>query len=112
VTLAPFASRMAGESMIVPRRHVNYILELTEDERYELASTIKTVISTNKKMFGQQPYNMVFHELKSEKDFHFHIEIYPRLAKLAGIELGQDVFVNTIVPEDYAIRFRENFTQS
>jgi hypothetical protein len=36
-----------------------------------------------------------------------HIEIYPRLSNLAGIELGQNVFVNTMMPEDYVKKFRE-----
>ena len=35
-----------------------------------------------------------------------HIEVYPRLSNLAGIELGQNVFVNTLVPEDYAKKFK------
>ncbi len=111
VTIAPFASRIAGESMIVPKRHVNYMLDLTDEERYELASTLKSIIIINKRIFGQQPYNIVFHEIKNERDFHFHVEVYPRLAKLAGIELGQNVFVNTVVPEDYAAEFKQNIVE-
>ena len=105
--IAPYGSRFSGESMILPKRHVNYIMDLSQEEKEQLVEGLKKIIQTNKKLFGEQAYNFVIHENKKEKDYHMHIEIYPRLSNLAGIELGQNVFVNTMVPEDYVKKFRE-----
>ncbi len=93
--------------MILVKRHVNYIMDLSQEEKEELVEGLKKIIQTNKRLFGEQAYNFVIHENKIEKDYHMHIEIYPRLSNLAGIELGQNVFVNTMMPEDYVKKFRE-----
>jgi UDPglucose--hexose-1-phosphate uridylyltransferase len=105
--IAPYGSRFSGESMILPKRHVNYIMDLSQEEKEDLVEGLKEIIQTNKKLFGEQAYNFVIHENKKENDYHMHIEVYPRLSSLAGIELGQNVFVNTMVPEDYTKKFKE-----
>jgi UDPglucose--hexose-1-phosphate uridylyltransferase len=105
--IAPYGSRIAGESMLLPKRHVNYIMDLDEQEKEDLVEALKSIIRTNIKLFGKHSYNFVIHENRNEKDYHMHIELYPRLADFAGIELGQNVFVNTTVPEEYAKKFKE-----
>lgn len=104
--VAPFGSRMPAESMIVPKRHVNYLGDLADKEKRDFISILTSVLSTNKKIYGRQSYNLVVHDIKTEPDFHMHVEIYPRMSTPAGIELGQSIFVNTITPEDYAEDFR------
>lgn len=104
--VAPFGSRISAESMIVPKRHMSYIGELSEKERRDFVSILAKVLSTNRKLYGKQAYNFAFHGIKDEPDFHMHVEIYPRMATAAGVELGEDIFVNTITPEDYSYKFR------
>lgn len=106
--IAPYGSRIAGESMLLPKRHVNYLLDLDEQEKEDILEALKSIIRTNSKIFGKPSYNFVIHENKNEPDYHLHFEIYPRLADFAGIELGQNVFVNTITPEDYTKKFKDN----
>ena len=52
------------------------------------------------------PYNYILHtspfdtyELKS---YHWHIEIIPRLAGVAGFEWGSGFYINSVPPEDAA----------
>ena len=104
--IAPYGSRIAGESMLLPKRHVNYLLELDENEKEDIVEALKSIIRINNKLLGKQPYNFVIHENKNESDFHLHFEIYPRIANFAGIELGQNVFVNTMTPEKYTDKFK------
>ncbi len=106
--IAPFASRFAGESILIPKRHVNYLMDLNEAEKEDLVESLKKVLKTNIKLFGDQSYNFVIHENKREHDYHLHIEVYPRLSDLAGIELGQNIFVNTLAPEEYIKNFKDN----
>ncbi len=110
--VAPFGSRTAAESMIVPKRHVNYIGDLSDTEKTDFVSALRSVLLTNRKIYGNQAYNFVIHEIKDYPDFHMHLEIYPRLSTLGGIELGENVFVNIILPEDYAEEFRKSITSS
>ena len=36
----------------------------------------------------------------------WHIEVFPRLTVLAGVELGAEVYVNTVAPEEAAEQLR------
>ncbi len=110
--IAPFGSRITAESMIVPKRHVNYVGDLSDSEKLDFVSILKTVLLTNRKIYGNQAYNFTIHELKDEPDFHMHLEIYPRLSTLGAIELGESVFVNMILPETYAEEFRTSLNAS
>lgn len=104
--VAPFGSRITAEAMIVSKRHISCLAELSGDEKGDFISALKTVLSTNKKLYGKQAFNFTIHAVKDNPDSHLHLEIYPRMSTLAGVELGQNVFVNTFSPEEYAEEFR------
>ena len=38
---------------------------------------------------------------------HWHLEVFPRLTVLAGMELGAGIYVNTLAPEEAAQRLRD-----
>ena len=42
-----------------------------------------------------------------EYDYHWHIELVPRLTQLAGFEWGTGFFINPTSPEDAALFLRE-----
>ena len=50
---------------------------------------------------GPVPLNAWLHE-----GAHWHLELVPRLAILAGLELGAGVYVNSLPPEEAAERLR------
>jgi galactose-1-phosphate uridylyltransferase len=37
---------------------------------------------------------------------HWHLELFPRTARLAGLELGAEVFINSVPPEEAAVALR------
>ena len=111
IAVAPYASRFAGESMIVPKRHVNYLQDLTVEEKDDFVNTLKMILKVNRNLFGDLSYNLCFHDIKSEPDFHLHLEIYPRLSIPAGVEFGQDVFVNQLPPEVYTETFAQKLKE-
>lgn len=110
--VAPFGSRITAESMIVPKRHVGYLPDLTSEEKRDLVALLRSVLRTNQELYGKQAYNFTIHDIKDSPDYHMHLEIYPRMSTLAGIELGQNVFVNKISPEEYAESFRNSLVES
>jgi len=41
------------------------------------------------------------------EEFHWHIEIMPKLTKVAGFEWGTGFYINPTTPEDAAIYLKE-----
>jgi UDPglucose--hexose-1-phosphate uridylyltransferase len=39
--------------------------------------------------------------------YHWHIEVYPKLAIWAGFELSTGMYINTVTPESAAASLRE-----
>ncbi len=54
---------------------------------------------------GPSPLNIWLHNFQA--DGHWHLELVPRLNIYAGIELGGGIFINTLLPEEAAVRLRE-----
>lgn len=106
VAFAPYGSRFRGHSIIMPRRHIDYVGRLDEKETESLAKFIKTVLSRNHKIFGSHSYNLIFHELKDNKKIHFYIEIAPRFSNFGAMELS-GLYLNSLRPEEYVQRFNE-----
>ncbi len=106
VCIAPYASRFAGETLIYSKKKVSSLIDLTADIRHELAFLIKTVLQKYSKIFTNFSYNLVFHEIKADDKFRFHVEIYPRLTIFAGIEIGAGAYVNPLPPETFAQSYK------
>jgi UDPglucose--hexose-1-phosphate uridylyltransferase len=56
------------------------------------------------------PYNFGFHlalNKKAHKHYHWHLEVYPRLAIWAGFEKSTGVYINTVTPEAAAEGLRK-----
>ena len=105
--LAPYSSVFPGEMWLVPRRHVRTLPELRKDEQEEFASMLVRALRGLNRLFPGVAYNFSIHQAPRGRDFHLHLEIYPRLSKFAGFELGNDMYVNALLPERFAAEFRE-----
>jgi UDPglucose--hexose-1-phosphate uridylyltransferase len=109
VAFAPYASVHPMEFWITPRRHEASPLELSQKELEAFAETLKTCFSGLKNLVNNPPYNYGFHltvNRKAEAYYHWHVEVYPKLAIWAGFEKSTGVYINTITPEVAAESFR------
>ena len=56
------------------------------------------------------PYNFVLHSAPFQGDhskyFHWHIEVMPKITKMAGFEQGTGFYINPIPPEEAAETLR------
>lgn len=112
----PFFARFPFEVHILARRHVSSLAELTDEEQYDLAKTLKQVITLYDRLFDKPlPYLMVLHQSPTKNvydEYHFHIEFYPfnrtatRLKYLAGVESGAGTFITDMSPEYQAKKIR------
>ena len=103
VVISPYAARFPYELWFLPKRHIRDITNMDENEKYGLADCIHKIFPAMERLMGNFPYNWAFHQAPKGKDFHFHLELYPRITKWAGMELGSHVYINTKMPEDAAI---------
>lgn len=104
---APFASRFSFEAWIMPKRHVGSLELLDPKERLALAGTLKKLIAGLNRSLNYPPYNFYLHVAPGKEDFHFHLELCPRVSKWAGFELGSGFVINTMSPELAAKHYRQ-----
>jgi UDPglucose--hexose-1-phosphate uridylyltransferase len=99
---SPWSSVHPMEFWIMPRRHENTLLEMSSHSVKALAKILKTCMSGLAEILNDPPYNYGFHLSIDETDrnyFHWHLEVYPRLAIWAGFEKSTGMYINTIAPE-------------
>jgi UDPglucose--hexose-1-phosphate uridylyltransferase len=109
MAFAPYASMNPMEFWIFPRRHQTSLLETSASEVRMLAETMKTCLSRLKTLVNDPPYNYGFHIATSKEAidyYHWHLEVYPRLAIWAGFEKSTGMYINTMTPETAAESLR------
>jgi len=106
VLLCPFASRTPFHMQLVPRRPAARF----EDEGPLGASLLHAALGRLAgALGGLPPLNLwVRTAPRGAEHFCWRIEIMPRLAQLAGLELGTGVHLNVLAPEVAAQRLREH----
>ena len=106
VAFTPYASRFNFEIWIFPKRHFRQLSDATTDELQGISEILASILRKLKEL--NAPYNYVLHYLPvAEKgDFHFHIEVQPRLSVWAGFEFNTDIIINSVTPEDAARFYR------
>jgi len=119
VAMSPFASRFPFETWILPKRHSCDYHKITEEEMLDFGKMIVTVFGKLAKALGDFPYNLIIHTapFRAHKkkgywdtiaeDFHWHLEIMPRLTQVAGFEWGSGFYINPTPPEEAAKYLRD-----
>ena len=110
VAFCPFASRLPSLVTVVPRQHQS-AFETTSDESVEqLAWLVHSLVRSIEMCYPQAAYNYVLHTAPRGKRespaFHWRLEVFPRLTRVAGFEWGSDCFINPLPPELAARRLR------
>lgn len=110
VALAPFAPREPFETWILPKRHESSLFP-TEKSFSGLAEILQRILKQLDSVLDTPPYNFVLHisPFKEEINeyYHWHIEIVPKLTKMAGFEWGTGFYINPAPPEEAAKFMRE-----
>lgn len=118
VCFCPYASPFPFEMWILPKRHSPDFGKTSQIERQELASVLKRSLSNLSAALHDPSYNYVLHTAPFrresrgywktiEEDFHWHLEIMPRLTRVAGFEWGSGVYINPTPPEEAAAYLRK-----
>ncbi|UCD11969.1 MAG: galactose-1-phosphate uridylyltransferase [Nitrospinaceae bacterium] len=110
LSVCPYAPRFPYEMWLLPKNHAPRFEESDGDTFYHLAHLLKDCLKRIRAALGAPPYNLVLHTSpingKGDDTYHWHIEIMPKLTKLAGFEQGTGFYINPTLPEDAAATLR------
>ena len=111
LALAPYAPRFPFETWLLPKRHGSNFEEAPRHEYESLARLVKETLQRMNRALLAPPFNMIVHSapfLDGLHDvYHWHVEIMPKLTKVAGFEWGSGFYINPTSPEEAAAVLRE-----
>jgi len=109
--IMPFAPRFPFESWLLPSRHRSAFEECELDDLRALGRVLQEYLRRLNAVLGDPPYNFMLHTAPLREPalahFHWHLEIIPKLTRVAGFEWGSGFFINSVRPEDAAAALRE-----
>ncbi len=113
IAVAPFASRFPFELVIYPKQHGHDFRNVGDAQRAGLAEVLHDCLGYLRSALGNPSYNYVINTCPNtvsrpgkpgqwstiESDYHWHIEIMPRVTRIAGFEWGTEFYINPVSPE-------------
>lgn len=111
VAICPFASKTSFQVIISPKKHHSHFEKITEEEKNDLAESLKIVLSKIRKGLNDPSYNFYLHTApaygKNHDYYHWHFTILPKVQNWAGFEIGTRVEIITVSPEEAADYLRK-----
>ncbi len=110
IVVAPYASRFPFELSIFPMKHSFAYTENEDATLNALASVLQKVTSALHRLLNDPPYNLILYNSPNllpnpaywktiKDDFHWHLEIIPRIQRTTGFEWGTGFHINRVAPE-------------
>lgn len=105
VAWVPAATRFPGELWLAPAAHE---ADVRAADTAALAHGLRRALVAAAAATAGAPLNVWLHTAPAELrgSFHWHLEIAPRLAGIAGFELGTDIALVSLAPEAAAAALR------
>lgn len=115
IAMAPFAPRFPFETWILPVAHRSAYEEIVSDEASALARLVGECLRRVNRILNNPPFNYMLHTAPLRDPvldhFHWHLEVIPKLTKVAGFEWGSGFFINPVPPEN-AVKFLRGEAES
>jgi UDPglucose--hexose-1-phosphate uridylyltransferase len=103
ICIQPFAPRFPFESWILPKEHLASFPEMDPGEYLLLGSAVRELLKRLKVALNDPPFNYMIHTSPMDKEhhsyYHWHLEVIPKLTKVAGFEWGTGFYINPTAPE-------------
>ena len=101
-----YASRFPFETWILPKKHESQFELTSANSMKELSDALMEVLYKLDKTLENPPFNFYIHTLPTilseSGSYHWHLEIVPRISTFGGFELGSEVIINVMAPEEAA----------
>jgi UDPglucose--hexose-1-phosphate uridylyltransferase len=111
LVLEPYAARFPFETWIIPKRHDSHFETIDAAQLQNLAWVLRSTLRKMDKVLEKPAFNFVIHTAPVQEGslphYHWHIELMPKLTKVAGFEWGTGFYINPTPPEESAQFLRE-----
>ncbi len=111
VAISPYAPRFPFETWILPKRHQAHYEDASRPEYASLARLLGDILRRMNKVLQNPPYNLLIHSAPLSEPagdfYHWHVEIIPKLTKVAGFEWATGFYLNPTSPEEAAAVLRD-----
>jgi UDPglucose--hexose-1-phosphate uridylyltransferase len=111
IALAPYAPRFPFEVWILPKVHSSSFENNQTPVFGALAKMLKDILTRLETVLDNPAYNLMIHTSpigeELNQHYHWHIELIPKLTKVAGFEWGSGFYICPTPPEESARFLRE-----
>lgn len=118
IAFCPFAPIYPFEVWIMPKRHSCSFTEIKNEEVTDFAGILRSVLLRISDILNKPSYSYALHTAPNRvprrehwhtlgDDFHWHLEIIPRITMAAGFEWGAGFYIISTPPEEAAKYLRE-----
>ncbi len=111
LVVTAYAGRYPFETWILPKRHAIRFAAMSREEAADLAHVLREALGRLAQTLDRPSYNFAIHTAPAAEHnvraYHWHMEIFPRITTLGGFELGSDIYINVVAPEDAAQYLRD-----
>ncbi len=120
LVLSVFAARFPFEVNIFPLHHQHDFVLMDREQKAALAHILGELLGRFRDLLGDPAYNLMIQTAPNtvprpghpdywgtiQYDYHWHIELVPRLTKVAGFEWGAGFYINPGSPDSAAAFLR------
>lgn len=119
IAFCPYASKFPFETWIIPKNHNCAFQSIRQEEIEDLALILSTALKKLRALFlDRLSFNYFIHSAPNRvprkdqwhtlgEDYHWHIEIMPRLTRTSGFEWGSGFYILPTSPEHASKYLRE-----
>lgn len=101
--IVPDPPKLPNETWLLPKRCDDDFLRTDLDSLAEALHALGAAVAHG---LDRPAWNLWLHRIPGER-FHWHFELQPRTGQMAGLELGGDMYINSVPPERTAARLRQ-----
>lgn len=123
IAILPYAARFPFEIWLMPLRHAPDFGAAGEDESLSIARSLKRLITAFKHLENYEGYMISIHTAPVrhnkegawrtlDQDYHWHMEIRPRLNGVDGIRESVGFHLNSVPSEEAALVLRSHLQRS
>ncbi len=111
VAICPFMSSFPFELWVLPKEHGADFAQLAPEPAGDFARILKETLLRLRTALRDPSYNFIIHsapiERQAREEYHWHLELIPKLTKIAGFEWGTGFYINPTSPEQAATLLRD-----
>ena len=111
VALCPYVSSFPFELKVFPKEHHSDFTQISDEAVKDFGAILKEILLRMRVTLSDPSYNFIIHtspiEPAEREEYHWHLELIPKLTKVAGFEWGTGFYINPTPPELAAKYLRE-----